>query len=66
MFAIGRMVSEGADEPGEQLVERCKAARAAYKCPKEWITVPAIPRTAFGKPDFVAIHTAVSTTSERQ
>ncbi|HTK67682.1 MAG TPA: AMP-binding protein [Pseudonocardia sp.] len=43
----------------EQLAARCKAQLAAYKCPKEWVSLPTIPRTAVGKPDFAAIHTAL-------
>jgi fatty-acyl-CoA synthase len=47
----------GASE--EMLVALCKERLASYKCPKEWVALPVIPRTSLGKPDFPAIMAAL-------
>lgn len=39
----------------EELAAECRAKLAAYKCPKDWVRVAAVPRTPVGKPDYAAI-----------
>jgi acyl-CoA synthetase (AMP-forming)/AMP-acid ligase II len=39
----------------EQLAACCREKLAPYKCPKDWLRVDAVPRTAVGKPDYRAI-----------
>jgi fatty-acyl-CoA synthase len=56
-------VREGATLSDESLKLLCRSRLAAYKCPKEWLQLPAVPRTAVGKPDYPGIHAALASNS---
>jgi fatty-acyl-CoA synthase len=44
----------------EELVRRCAARPARFKWPREFVRMDALPRTALGKVDVVALRTAVA------
>ena len=49
-------VRDSAKVSDEQLHAHCRGRLAGYKCPKQWIRIPHVPRTYVGKPDYKAIH----------
>jgi fatty-acyl-CoA synthase len=55
-----RVTAVAALRPGvavtdEELGRHCRARLTPYKCPKQWVRVPSVPRTYVGKPDYAAV-----------
>lgn len=55
-------MSPGSQVSDEQLAAVCREKLTAYKCPKEWLRVDAVPRTPVGKPDYRAIRAMLEET----